>query len=453
MDELLYRQMPHSLEAEQAVLGSMLIDANCIKDVMEKLRPEDFYLRQNREIFETIYSMFLYSKPIDGVTVAGEMERNGTYDENTTRNYLVQLMEVTPTSANVNEYADIVRDKALLRAIATVASDITGMVQDGTGGASAVLDAAEQKIYAVRRGRSAQNMEQISVVLQGVLDHLAELSATGGKTLPGLSTGLSAVDDKINGLSKSDLILLAARPGMGKTSFALNVALNVAKASGKAVAVFSLEMSKEQLVTRVLSNEALVENGRLISGNLRESDWVKIAEAASTLSRTDIKIDDNPLLTVADMNAKCRRIENLGLVVIDYLQLIECDKYSDNKVLQVAEITRSLKLIAKEMKIPIILCSQLSRPNKNVKEKRPMLSDLRDSGAIEQDADIVMLLYRDDYYDNSGNADQDPTKQQEIECIIGKNRHGATGTVKFAWHGQYFKYVAIEEGHDEPAGH
>lgn len=279
MDELLYRQMPHSLEAEQAVLGSMLIDANCIKDVMEKLRPEDFYLRQNREIFETIYSMFLYSKPIDGVTVAGEMERNGTYDENTTRNYLVQLMEVTPTSANVNEYADIVRDKALLRAIATVASDITGMVQDGTGGASAVLDAAEQKIYAVRRGRSAQNMEQISVVLQGVLDHLTELSATGGKTLPGLSTGLSAVDDKINGLSKSDLILLAARPGMGKTSFALNVALNVAKASGKAVAVFSLEMSKEQLVTRVLSNEALVENGRLISGNLRESDWVKIAEA------------------------------------------------------------------------------------------------------------------------------------------------------------------------------
>ena len=227
MDELLYRQMPHSLEAEQAVLGSMLIDANCIKDVMEKLRPEDFYLRQNREIFETIYSMFLYSKPIDGVTVAGEMERNGTYDENTTRNYLVQLMEVTPTSANVNEYADIVRDKALLRAIATVASDITGMVQDGTGGASAVLDAAEQKIYAVRRGRSAQNMEQISVVLQGVLDHLAELSATGGKTLPGLSSGLCAVDDKINGLSKSDLILLAARPGMGKSSFALNVVFYV----------------------------------------------------------------------------------------------------------------------------------------------------------------------------------------------------------------------------------
>ena len=447
MDELLYRQMPHSLEAEQAVLGSMLIDANCIKDVMEKLRPEDFYLRQNREIFETIYSMFLYSKPIDGVTVAGEMERKGTYDENTTRNYLVQLMEVTPTSANVNEYADIVRDKALLRAIATVASDITGMVQDGTGGASAVLDAAEQKIYAVRRGRSAQNMEQISVVLQGVLDHLAELSATGGKTLPGLSTGLSAVDDKINGLSKSDLILLAARPGMGKTSFALNVALNVAKASGKAVAVFSLEMSKEQLVTRVLSNEALVENGRLISGNLRESDWVKIAEAASTLSRTDIKIDDNPLLTVADMNAKCRRIENLGLVVIDYLQLMTSaggKGYSgENRQQAVSDISRMLKIMAKELQVPVLCLSQLSRANEKRDDKRPMLSDLRESGAIEQDADIVLFLYRDDYYN------EDSEKHNIAECIVAKNRHGETGKVELRWMPEYTTFGTLERRYED----
>ena len=421
MDELLYRQMPHSLEAEQAVLGSMLIDANCIKDVMEKLRPEDFYLRQNREIFETIYSMFVYSKPIDGVTVAGEMERNGTYDENTTRNYLVQLMEVTPTSANVNEYADIVRDKALLRAIATVASDITGMVQDGTGGASAVLDAAEQKIYAVRRGRSAQNMEQISVVLQGVLDHLAELSATGGKTLPGLSTGLSAVDDKINGLSKSDLILLAARPGMGKTSFALNVALNVAKASGKAVAVFSLEMSKEQLVTRVLSNEALVENGRLISGNLRESDWVKIAEAASTLSRTDIKIDDNPLMTSAGGTG-----------------------YSgENRQHAVSDISRMLKIMAKELQVPVLCLSQLSRANEKRDDKRPMLSDLRESGAIEQDADIVLFLYRDDYYN------EDSEKHNIAECIVAKNRHGETGKVELRWMPEYTTFGTLERRYED----
>ena len=304
MEELLMRAMPHSPEAEQAVLGSMLIDADCVKDVMDKLQPEDFYLRQNREIFETIYTMFIYSKPIDGVTVAGEMEKNGLYTD-TTRSYLLQLMEVTPTSANVMEYVRIVRDKALQRAVALAAADITAMVQDGAGSAGDMLESAEQKIYAIRRGRSAQNMVPISVVLQDVMGHLAELTANGGSTLPGLSTGFSAVDGKINGLNKSDLLLLAARPGMGKTSMALNVALAAAKESGKTVAIFSLEMSREQLVTRLIAAEGLVENTRLTTGNLRESDWVKIAEAASTLSRTDIRIDDNPLLTVADMNAKC----------------------------------------------------------------------------------------------------------------------------------------------------
>ena len=305
---------------------------------MEKLRPEDFYLRQNREIFETIYSMFLYSKPIDGVTVAGEMERNGTYDENTTRNYLVQLMEVTPTSANVNEYADIVRDKALLRAIATVAS-------------------------------------------------------------------------------------------------------------GKAVAVFSLEMSKEQLVTRVLSNEALVENGRLISGNLRESDWVKIAEAASTLSRTDIKIDDNPLLTVADMNAKCRRIENLGLVVIDYLQLMTSaggKGYSgENRQQAVSDISRMLKIMAKELQVPVLCLSQLSRANEKRDDKRPMLSDLRESGAIEQDADIVLFLYRDDYYN------EDSEKHNIAECIVAKNRHGETGKVELRWMPEYTTFGTLERRYED----
>ena len=446
MDELLMRGMPHSAEAEQAVLGSMLIDGDCVKDVMEQLQAEDFSLRQNREIFETIAHMFVYSQPVDGVTVASEMEKNGTYTE-ATRPYLLQLMEVTPTSANVNEYVKIVRDKALLRAMAKAAGDISSMVQEGVGTAGDLLSAAEQKIYAVRRGRSAQNMEQISVVLQGVLDHLAELSATGGKTLPGLSTGLSAVDDKINGLSKSDLILLAARPGMGKTSFALNVALNVAKASGKAVAVFSLEMSKEQLVTRVLSNEALVENGRLISGNLRESDWVKIAEAASTLSRTDIKIDDNPLLTVADMNAKCRRIENLGLVVIDYLQLMTSaggKGYSgENRQQAVSDISRMLKIMAKELQVPVLCLSQLSRANEKRDDKRPMLSDLRESGAIEQDADIVLFLYRDDYYN------EDSEKHNIAECIVAKNRHGETGKVELRWMPEYTTFGTLERRYED----
>ena len=395
MDELLVRQMPHSPEAEQAVLGSMLIDAECVKDVMDQLRPEDFYLRANREIFETIYSMFVYSKPIDGVTVAGEMEKNGLYNDNT-RSYLLQLMEITPTSANVMEYAKIVRDKALMRAVATAAGDITAMVQEGTGSAGDLLEAAEQKIYAIRRGRNAQSMVTIGVVLQDVMERLAELTAAGGEKVPGLSTGFSAVDSKINGLNDSDLLLLAARPGMGKTSMALNVALSAAKESGKTVAIFSLEMSREQLVTRLIATEGLVENTRLVTGNLRESDWVKIAEAASALSRTDIRIDDNPLLTVADMNAKCRRLDNLGLVVIDYLQLMTSaggKGYSgENRQQAVSDISRMLKIMAKELQVPVLCLSQLSRANEKREDKRPMLSDLRESGAIEQDADIVMFL-------------------------------------------------------------
>ena len=441
MDELLVRQMPHSPEAEQAVLGSMLIDADCIKDVMDQLQPDDFYLRQNREIFETIYSMFIYSKPIDGVTVAGEMEKNGLYNDNT-RPYLLQLMEVTPTSANVMEYVRIVREKALMRSVAVAASEITAMVQEGGGAAGDMLESAEQKVYAIRRGRNAQNMVTINVVLQEVMERLAELTAAGGNTLPGLTTGLSAIDGKINGLNKSDLLLLAARPGMGKTSLALNIALNAAKASGKTVAVFSLEMSRDQLVTRLIASEGLVENTRLVTGNLRESDWQKIAEAASTLSRLDIRIDDNPLLTVADMNAKCRRLDNLGLVVIDYLQLMTSaggKSYSgENRQQAVSDISRMLKIMAKELQVPVLCLSQLSRANEKREDKRPMLSDLRESGSIEQDADIVMFIYRDDYYN------EDSEKRNIAECIVAKNRHGETGKVELRWMPEYTAFQTLE---------
>ena len=445
-DELLTRQMPHSLEAEQAVLGSMLIDADCIKDVMDKLQPEDFYIRQNREIFETIYTMFSYSKPVDGVTVAEEMQKNGTYDELTTRNYLVQLMEVTPTSANAMEYVAIVRSKALLRSLAKAAGDVLAMVQEGMGEAQSVLEAAEQRIYAIRRGRSAQDMVPVGQIIKPVLDQLNELAA--GKTgLPGLSSGFSAVDQKLHGLNRSDLILLAARPAMGKTSFALNMALNVAKQSGKAVAIFSLEMSKEQLVSRLLSSEGLVENGRLATGRLSASDWGKLTQAARTLKQTDIRIDDNPLLTVADMNAKCRRIENLGLVVIDYLQLMTSSggkSYSgENRQQAVSDISRMLKIMAKELNVPIICLSQLSRANEKREDKRPMLSDLRESGAIEQDADIVMFLYREDYYK------EDTENKNIAECIVAKNRHGEVGKLPLRWMPEYTTFSTIEMRFDE----
>ena len=446
MDELLLRGMPHSSEAEQAVLGSMLIDADCIKDVMDKLQPEDFYLRQNREIFETIYHMFIYSRPVDGVTVFEEMEKSGLTNDGT-RGYLVQLMEVTPTSANVLEYVKIVRDKALMRQVAQAASSITAMVQDGTGSAGDMLESAEQQVYAIRRGRSGQTMESVSMVLQDVMKSLAELSASGGKTLPGISTGLSAVDGKINGLKKSDLVLLAARPGMGKTSMALNIAINAARTSGKTVAVFSLEMSREQLVTRLIASEGLVENGRLTTGNLRESDWAKIAEAASNLSKMDIRLDDNPLLTVADMNAKCRRLDNLGLIIIDYLQLMTSaggKSYNgENRQQAVSDISRMLKIMAKELQVPVLCLSQLSRANEKREDKRPMLSDLRESGAIEQDADIVMFLYRDDYYN------EDSEKRNVAECIVAKNRHGETGKVELRWLPEYTAFQTIDYRYDE----
>ncbi len=446
MDELLSRAMPHDAQAEQAVLGAMLIDADCVKDVMDQLRAEDFYLRQNREIFETIAHMFVYSQPIDGVTVAGELEKAGTYTENT-RPYLMQLMDITPTSANVMEYVRIVRDKALMREVASAAANITAMVQDGIGSAGDMLESAEQKVYAIRRGRNAQGMTPVNVVLKDVMDHLAELTASGGKTLPGLSTGLSSVDNKINGLGKSDLLLLAARPGMGKTSMALNVALSAAKTSGKTIAIFSLEMSKEQLVTRLIAAEGLVENQRLVTGNLRESDWVRIAEAASALSRLDIRIDDNPLLTVADMNAKCRRLDNLGLIVIDYLQLMTSaggkSYQGENRQQAVSDISRMLKIMAKELQVPVLCLSQLSRANEKREDKRPMLSDLRESGAIEQDADIVMFLYREDYYK------EDSDKRNTAECIIAKNRHGETGKVELRWMPEYTSFQTLENRYEE----
>ena len=445
-EDLLTRQMPHSLEGEQAVLGSMLIDPECVKDVMDKLQPGDFYLRQNREIFEAIYSMFSYARPVDGITVAEELRKNGTYDEQATRRYLAELMEITPTSANVMEYVKIVRDKALLRGVAIAASEITAMVQEGIGTAADTLDAAEQKIFAVRRGQSAQDMVPISRVLPDVLERLGEMTESQDH-MPGLSSGFSAVDAKITGLNKSDLLLLAARPGMGKTSFALNIALNVARSSRKTVAIFSLEMSAEQLVTRILSGEALVENYRLRTGNLRETDWQKIAAAASVLNQLDIRVDDNPMLSAADMNAKCRRLDNLGLVVIDYLQLMTSagDKGNrgENRQQVVSDISRMMKIMAKELNVPVICLSQLSRANEKRDDKRPMLSDLRESGAIEQDADIVMFLYRDDYYN------EDSEKHNIAECIIAKNRHGETGKVELRWMPEYTQFATLDNRYDD----
>ena len=447
MDELLTRQLPHSVEAEQAVLGAMLIDARCVPNVIEHLRPEDFFLRQNKEIYETIYGMFNYSLTIDPVTVLEEMRKNGVYDENQSRGYMLQLMEVTPTAANVMEYVAIVKDKSLLRRVAEASGEVTALVQEGSGTGSEVLEAAEQKIYAIRNGRGSQGLTSISSVVLDVYARLAELAAMDS-AVPGISTGLTDLDNAIAGLNKSDLILLAARPGMGKTSMALNILLHAGKYSGKSVVFFSLEMSAEQLGMRLISAESFVDNKRLVTGKLNESDWEKIAAASASLNQTKILIDDNPALSVADMNAKCRRVDDLGLVVIDYLQLMQSaggpQKYSgENRQQVVSDISRALKIMAKELNVPVLCLSQLSRGPESRTDKRPMLSDLRESGAIEQDADIVMFLYRDGYY----NADSED--HNLAECIVAKNRHGETRTVELQWLPEFTTFSGIERRYEE----
>lgn len=442
MEELLGRQAPHSANAEQAVIGSMLIDTRCIPDVIERLKGAEFYIQQNRDIFETIYAMFSYGQTIDPITVLDQMKTRGVFRETSTA-YIAELMRITPTAANVLEYAAIVSDRALLRNLATAADEINTLVYEGTGEAENMLEAAERKIYALRQGRVVGGLVPISTVVQTVYSNLSE-AASSGQKIPGLSTGLNDLDRYILGLNKGELILIAARPGMGKTSIALNIAMNVAKKSGKTVAVFSLEMSREQLVSRLLAGEGLVPSQNLLTGQLNSDEWKRIAAAAQVLSATDMRIDDNPMLSVSDMNAQCRRISNLGLVVIDYLQLMQSAggdsrKYAgENRQQVVSDISRMLKIMAKELNVPVICLSQLSRASEGRPNKRPMLSDLRESGAIEQDADVVIGLYREGYY----NAEcEEPNVS---EAIVLKNRKGQTGTVKLAWLAEYTTFAAYE---------
>ena len=441
-EELVARQAPQSLEAEQSVLGSILIDSQCITDVIGILRPEDFYLQQNREIYEAIYTMFNFSQTIDPVTVLDKMREMGVYHDNS-RDYILQLMQITPTAANVSRYANIVRDKAMLRGLAQAASDISETVYSQVGTPAEMLESAEKKIYALRKGERGDSLEHIGTVLHKVFDRLTELRQSDSM-IPGMSTGLQDLDTKINGLNNSDLVLVAARPAMGKSAFALNLAVNVAKKYKKTVAVFNLEMSREQLALRLLASEGFLDMQKLSTGKLSEEEWGKLCMASSALSQTDIRIDDNPLVTVADINAKCRRLDNLGLVVIDYLQLMTGSGYgknSDNRVALIGEISRSLKIMAKELNVPVVCLSQLSRAVEGRTDKRPILSDLRESGAIEQDADCVMFLYRDEYY-NENTEDKGLA-----ECIVGKNRHGETGTVKLQWFGQFQTFTNREWKH------
>ena len=441
MDELLGKKIPYSSQAEQAVIGSMLIDPRCIAEVVKKLRADEFYVRANRDVYETILAMFSFGQTVDPVTVIDQMKVRGVYDENVPA-YLAEIMRITPTSANVMEYATIIKDRALLRSVSTVADEINAMVYEGSGAAEDVLEAAEAKLHAVRENRGSGGLREIRHVMQNVFDAMSEAAASGSR-IPGLSTGLPDLDDLILGLNKSELVIIAARPGMGKTSIALNIALNVAMTQHKKVAIFSLEMSREQLVTRLLSRAALVPSQNLFTGRLTDQQWRDVAAAANTLSACDILIDDNSTLTVADMNAQCRTIRGLDLVVIDYLQLMSSAGgrgfSNESRTQAVSDISRMMKVMAKQLGVPVICLSQLNRAAEARQDKRPLLSDLRESGSIEQDADVVIGLYREGY---NNRECENPNL---AEAIVLKNRKGQTGTVNLTWVPEYTSFYSVEK--------
>ncbi len=443
MEELsttsVFSTQPYNLEAEQSVLGAVIIDSSCLPDLMEILKPESFFLAKHKSIFSIYLRMFLSSQVIDFITVLEEVKTEGVFaSSDDAKIYLTQLAQIIPSVGNINSYAKIVLEKSYLRNLMSASQSIIEMAQEGSTDATSLLGIAEQNIYDIRQGKEVNGLVRIDEIILETYDRLQKLSGDDKEQFMGLDSGFTGLNSVLTGLNKSDLILLAARPGMGKTSFALNLATNVAKGTGKKVAVFSLEMGKEQLVSRILSSEALISSHSLRTGELSSDEWIRLGMQAQMLSRAPIYIDDSPGISVAQMKGKLRRIKDLGLVVIDYLQLMTSSRKTDNRVNEVSEITRSLKIMAKELNVPVITLSQLSRGPEARSDHRPMLSDLRDSGSIEQDADIVLFLYREAYYDKTSE------EQNVAECIIAKNRHGETASVKLGWDGQFTRFSNLE---------
>ncbi|MGN0622241.1 MAG: replicative DNA helicase [Porcipelethomonas sp.] len=429
------KELPYSLEAEQTILGAILIDQTVISTVLEKINPDCFFSEQHRAIYEIMLRMFTSGVKSDVITVLNEAVKTKIFETaQEGRNYLAALVNMVPSVDNIDSYCQIVAEKYYIRSLAYVARDLLHEISLGQNTAQLLLDSAEQKIFDIRQGKDVKGLTPISDVIFESWNRLQKITGPDKDKYLGAKTGFTLLDTITTGLNRSDLIILAARPGMGKTSFALNIATNVARHSGKAVAVFSLEMSKEQLATRMLSTEALVDSNKLRSGHLSDNDWVRLASSADVLCGLPIFIDDTAGTNVPQLKAKLRRIKNLGLVVIDYLQLMESTVKSENQVLRISEITRNLKILAKEIDVPVILLSQLNRGVESRPDKHPMLSDLRESGSIEQDADIVLFLFRDGYYN------KDSAEPNISECIVAKNRHGDTGTVKLVWDGQFTRF-------------
>ncbi len=439
-DELI-RKLPFSMPAEQSLLGSVLIDPAALNEVADLINAEDFYLSEHKQIYLAMHELFLTNSEIDVVTLIDMLVVKGIYDKSGGEDYIRTLTDAVPDALNVKDYARIVKEKSVLRQLIAACGEISEAAYSEQESVVGILDHAEHLIFDIAQGRDTKNFRHIREVLGDVYSHLHELN-TNKEATQGTKTGFSALDRVLAGMGKSDLVLDGARPGMGKTAFALNLATNVAKQTKKAVCIFSLEMSADQLVNRVLASEALVNSYALRTGELSPEDWEHLAVAAGELAGCDILIDDTSGMTVTAMKAKLRRVKNLGLVVIDYLGLMQGDGHKDNRVQEVSEISRSLKIMAKELMVPVVCCAQLSRGPESRTDKKPMLSDLRDSGAIEQDADTVIFLYRSEYYNNGDTGGQETSI---AEIIIAKNRHGSVGTVEMGWNGQYTKFITIDK--------
>ncbi len=446
--------LPYSIEAEQAVLGAALLDSmSTIPQMVETLREEMFYVRQNGEIFSQIMRLFTSGEPVDFITLLGAVQDESIFDsEDEAKVYLTRMAETVPSISNIDSYIAIIASRYRARQLINAAKNILEQ-SSSESDSDLLLESAERKLYEIRAKDESGAMTTIKEALLETYDHIQKLSGADKNKYMGIPTGFTYLDSVLSGgLGRSDLLILAARPGMGKTSFGLNIATNVAKKQNVGVAFFSLEMTTQQLVTRVLSSEAAISSQAFRTGDLSNSDWQDLSRVANVLAEMNMYMDDTSDITVAAMKAKIRRINqdptkpNVGFVIVDYLQLMSTGKKSDNRVQEISEITRNLKVMAKELNVPVMALSQLSRNSEKSgrQDHRPVLSDLRDSGAIEQDADIVLFLYREAYYDKSEDSNKTTS-----ECIVAKNRHGSTSTVKLAWDGEHTRFTNVDYEHED----
>jgi len=446
-------QMPFSMEAEQAVLGSILIDPGCMSTAQVIVRPEHFFLPQHQAIFSAMVELETTGGKIDPLIVLERLKRDEVYDDAGGRNYLFQMAQAVPSMQNLESYAQIVREKFYVRRLIGISQEIIQNASAETESADTLLDSAEQKIYEIRQGRSQAGPSRLrDILVNDVYDHLTKMNSPDKEQFMGFKTGLSELDDALTGFNRADLVLIGARPAMGKTSVALRIAQQIATFSSKKVLFFTLEMTKAQVATRVLSMESLVPGYKFRTGQFDQNEWRQIGDAVGRLNDCELWFDDTSSITVPEIKARARRLKGVDCIVIDYLGLIQGAKRTENRTQEVSEITRSLKMMAKDLNIPVICCAQLSRATEGRgKSHRPQLSDLRESGSIEQDADVVLMLYREEYYKNEKDSPEevfDLPEADTMEIIIAKNRHGFTKTVEFIWDGEHTLILPKETQRD-----